>query len=50
MFPTHPKMNFCFSLTFILSSANALNVDQSYNLLFDKELKLKYSGIYKILA
>ena len=38
MFSTLPKMNLNFSFTFILSSADALNLDQSKNLLFGKEL------------
>ena len=38
MFSTLPKTNFDFSVTFILSSANALNFDQSKVLLFGKEL------------
>ena len=39
MFSTLPKTNFdYFSATFILSSANAFNLDQSINLSFGKEL------------
>ena len=38
MFSTLPKTNFNFSLTFILSSANALNLDQSQISSFGKEL------------
>ena len=40
MFSTHPKMNFCFRVTFILSSANALNSVQSKKLLLGKGLKV----------
>ena len=39
MFSTLPKTNFNFSVTFILSSAIAFNLDQSKNLPFGKELK-----------
>ena len=39
MFSFIPKSNFNFSVTVILSSANALNLDQSKNVLFQKELK-----------
>ena len=39
MFSTCPKTNFNFSVTFILSSTNAFNLDQSKNLLFGKELR-----------
>ena len=39
MFFICPKTNFYFSVTFILLSANAFNLDQSKNLSFDKELK-----------
>ena len=35
---THPETNFCFWATFILSSANALNLDQSKSLSFGEEL------------
>ena len=38
MFSTLPKTNFNFSLPFILSSANAFNLDQSKILSFGKEL------------
>ena len=37
----HPKENFCFSGTFILSSANVFNLYQPKNLLFGKELREK---------
>ena len=37
-FSTHSIRDFCFNVTFILSSANALNLDQSQNWLFGKEL------------
>ena len=40
MFPTFPKTNFNFSFTFILSSANAFNLDQSKILSFGKGLSL----------
>ena len=33
------KTNFNFSVTFILTSANALNLDKSKNLSFGKELE-----------
>ena len=39
MFSTLPETNFNFWVTFILSSANAFNLDQYTNLLFGKELK-----------
>ena len=38
MFCTHPKTNFNFSVAFNLASADALNLDQSKILSFDKEL------------
>ena len=38
MFSILPKTYFNFSFTFILSSANALNLDQSKILLFGKDL------------
>ena len=38
MFSTLPKTNLIFSVTFILSSANAFNLDQSTILSFGKEL------------
>ena len=38
MFSTHPQKNFNFSVTFILSSANALNLDQSKILSSGNEL------------
>ena len=44
MFSTHPKENFCFQFTYILSSANALILDQSNNLSFGKKLKIKFEG------
>ena len=37
MFSTLPETTFKFSITFILSSANTLNLDQSEILLFGKE-------------
>ena len=37
MFSTLLKTNFNFSVTFILSSANAFNLNQSKNLSFGKE-------------
>ena len=39
MFSTLPKTNFNFSVAFILSSAGALNLDQSKILSFGRELK-----------
>ena len=39
MFSTNPRTNSNFSFTFILSSANPLNLDQSKTLSFDKELR-----------
>ena len=39
MFSINPKKNFCFQVTFILSSANALSLDQSKNLPFGRGLK-----------
>ena len=44
MFSSHPKKNFCFQVTFILSSANALNLDQSKKLLLGKELIRNQAG------
>ena len=38
MFSTLPKTKFYFTVTFILLSANAFNLDQSKNLSFGKEL------------
>ena len=38
MFSTLLKTNLNFSVTFILSSTNAFNLDQSQILLFDKEI------------
>ena len=38
MFPTLPETEFSFSVTFILSSANAFNLDQSNILLSGKGL------------
>ena len=38
MFSTLPKTNFGFSITFIISSASAFNLDQSKNLSFGREL------------
>ena len=40
MFSTHPKTYFNFLITFILPSANALNLDQSKILSLGKELIL----------
>ena len=40
MFSTLPKPNFYFSVTFILLSANAFNLDQSKNLLFGNKVFL----------
>ena len=40
MFSTLPKMNFNFSVMFILSYAFAFNLGRSKNLSFDKELNL----------
>ena len=37
MFSTHPTTNFNFSVIFILSSANAVNLDQSMSLSFGKD-------------
>ena len=43
MFSTLPRKNFNLPVTFILSSANAFNLDQSKNLSFGKELTLFYT-------
>ena len=43
MFSNLSKTNFKFWVTFILSSANALNLDQSKLLLFGKELRHVHS-------
>ena len=40
MFSTIPKTNFNFSVTFVLSSANAFNLDKSKILSYGKELKV----------
>ena len=40
MFTTSPKANFTFRTTFILSSANAIYLDQSKIFSFGKELRL----------
>ena len=45
MFSTHPKKNFCVYVTFILSSANAFNLDPSKNLLFGQELNSRISKL-----
>ena len=39
MFPSLSKINFNFSATFDLLSANAVNLDLSKNLLFGKEIE-----------
>ena len=36
MFSTHPKTNYNFSITFILSSARAFKLDQSENIVFGR--------------
>ena len=41
VFSSLPKTYFDTSITFILSSANAFNLDQSKNLLFGEELSHK---------
>ena len=41
MFSTLPETNFNVSVRFILSSASALNLDQSKNLSFGKKLIIK---------
>ena len=38
LFLTHPRSHFSFLITFILSYANAFNLDKSKILLFRKEL------------
>ena len=38
MFSYHPKKNFCFLITFMLLSANALNLEKSKILSCGKEL------------
>ena len=43
MFSTCPNTNFNFSVTCILSSANAFNLNQSKKLSFDKELR-RFAG------
>ena len=43
MFSTLPNPNFNFSVSFILSPANAFNLDQSTILLIDKELPRGYT-------
>ena len=40
MFSTLPETNFTFSVPFILSSASALNLNQSEKLSFGKDLTL----------
>ena len=44
MFSTLPKTNFSFFFTFILSSANAFNLDQSKNMSFGKESKVMHAN------
>ena len=46
VFFTCPKTNFNFSPTFMLSSANAFNLDQYKNLSFSKELMLMHDAFY----
>ena len=51
MFSTFRKTNFKFSVTFILSPANALNLDKSRSLLLGNELKVNQSlRVEKMLA
>ena len=45
MFSTLPKTNFSLSVTFILSSANAFDLDQSNMSSFGKELSLYHTTI-----
>ena len=46
-YPFYPlRHKFQFWVTFILSSANAFNLDQSKTLLFDKELKTCVSHVF----
>ena len=44
MFSTHLKMNFCFEVLLIVSSGNALNLDQSEMLSFGKGLNTGMFG------
>ena len=44
MFSIHPITNFIFSVPFILSSANAFNLEQSKILSFGKELRILLVG------
>ena len=48
MFSTHSKKNFSLSVTFILSSANAFNLNQSKNSLFGKDLKKGFGFSVKL--
>ena len=50
MFSTLPNTNFNFLVTFILSSAKALNLDQSKTLLFGKELNNLILDLSKLQA
>ena len=54
MFSAHPNTNFNFWITFILSSANAFNLDYSKILSFGKELsivnKLPHKDIVDLLS
>ena len=50
MFSTNPKTNFNFSVTFILSSADAFNLDQSKILLFGKELMVQIKWTLTLIA
>ena len=43
MLVTIPRTNFNFSATFVLSSANTFNLNQSKNLSFGKELTLYHT-------
>ena len=45
MFSNHPQNNFCFEVTFILSSTNAFNLDLSKILSFEKDFFLSYSKV-----
>ena len=49
MFSSLPNPNLDFSFTFILLSANALNLDQSKILSFGKELRDIRSGMAAVL-
>ena len=49
-FSTNSKKKFCCQVTFIFSSANALNLEQSKNLPFGKGLRRSFQKIYVVIC